>query len=109
VDREAIRTVVEEWLAATAESDPRFDWLRAVLLDVEPASLVDNTTKDGDNYKAGAVRVALTGEGEPTIAHVKQLHDLIVGDCTLGNRAKDVRFEWSDEKNVVGRLVVIPL
>ena len=66
-------------------------------------------TKDGDDYKAGAVEVSISTRDPATDAEVTQLLDLVVGDPASGNRAKDVPFERSGEARVVGRLAVIPL
>jgi hypothetical protein len=108
MDREAIRTAVGEWLDSVVEHNPQFGWLKDAQLDVQPAFLVDHQTKEGDDYRAGAVAVVVNQEERPTDGQIRQFHDLIVGDRTLGNRAKDVRFEYSNEERVVGRLVVIP-
>jgi hypothetical protein len=108
MDREAIGTAVAEWLDWVVQHDSQFEWLRGAELDVQPAFLVDHKTKEGDDYKAGAVRVAVTGDDVATVERSRQLHDLVIRDRTLGNRAKDARFEYSGDAGVAGCLVVIP-
>lgn len=107
MDRVAIRAAVSDWLAALAESDAQFEWTGKAELTVEAAFLVDGKTRDGDDYKAGAVRVTVPADRQP-VASVRNLRDAVVGDRTLGNRVKRATFEISTDDPESATIVVIP-
>lgn len=88
MDREAIRSTVHDWIAALISADPSLAWLSDAELTVEPAFLVDAKTKEGDDYKAGAVRIGISWSPAPDAASVQPLYDAVVADRTLGGRAK---------------------
>jgi hypothetical protein len=57
VDREAIKTAVAEWIGALVEANPDLASLANAEYEAHPAFLVDTKTKEGDDYKAGAVPI----------------------------------------------------
>jgi len=109
MDREAIRTTVKEWLSTLVADQPDFAWLECAQLTAEPAFLVDAQTKEGDDYKAGAVTVVVTMDRTPSSDEVEKLYDTVVGDRTLGNRVKRAHFERPRDERQAGTIVVIPL
>lgn len=109
MDREKIERTVGDWLAALAEAEPAtFGWAASVTLQTSPAYLTDAQTKDGDDYKAGAVSVAICTSERPAAETVEALRVLIVDDRTLGTRAKHAQFERSDDPGEIGIVVVVP-
>src|SRR4051794_15164272 len=108
MDREAIEKVVREWFAKLADDDAAFTWPKEADQTAYPAFLVEAKTKEGDDYKAGAIPVRVK-TGDVTEAMVKNLHDAVVNDPTLGGRAKQVTFERPTAGDEAGTLVVIPL
>lgn len=107
MDRNAIEGIVEDWIDELSAEEV-FAWLRGAQIDVSPAFLVDHETKDGDDYKAGAVSITITSSEPVTDEQVEQLYDFVVADRTLGQSAKDARLEKSSDDAEVGRLIVIP-
>lgn len=108
MDRDAILAIMNDWLSAAAEADPTLGWVRNATLRAEPAFLVDDTTKDGDEYKAGAVSIVLETSQRPGATAIQRLDTAIVGDVSLGRRAKRAWFESSSDGREIGRIVVIP-
>jgi hypothetical protein len=108
MDRAAIRRTVHDWIAELTTADPSLAWLSDAELAVEPAFLVDAKTKEGDDYKAGAVRIAISPNSAPDAASIQRLYDAVVADRTLGGRAKRAHFERPRKDAEAGTLVVIP-
>lgn len=109
MDRPAIEAVAKEWVDALAASDPSLACLRDLEIIAYPAFLVDATTKEGDDYKAGAVPIMLQSASELTDDAIRRLHDAVVSDRTLGSRAKRAYYEHPSADGGAGTLVIIPL
>ena len=108
VDREAIKTTVAEWIGALVEAHPDLAWLTNADLEAYPAFLVDTQTKEGDDYKAGAVPIVVSADAAPSAAAVEKLQDAVVADRTLGDRVKRAIYERPRNECEAGTIVVIP-
>lgn len=108
MDREAIESIVRAWFETKVAAEPEFAWLGDADLTAHPAFLVDAQTKEGDDYKAGAVSIVVKPQSAPRLADITRLHDAVVGDRTLGNRAKRAVFEPPTGEHYAGTVVVVP-
>ena len=89
------------------EADPDLTWLIDAELVAYPAFLVDTQNTEGDEYKAGAVPIAVSPAAAPS-SGVKKLHDAVVADRTLGDQVKRATFERPRNEREAGTIVVIP-
>lgn len=108
MDQEAVIGVVSDWLAQLVEADPSLGWLDQAELTAHPAFLTDTKSKEGDDYKAGAVPIKIAPEIDPDDGGVERLQDAVAADRTLGNRAKRATFERSSDEREAGIIVVVP-
>lgn len=108
VDREAIKATVADWIGALVEANPDLGWLTDADLEPYPAFLVDTHTKEGDDYKAGAVPIVVSADAARSPAAVDKLQDAVVADRTLGDRVKRAIYEPPRNEREAGTIVVIP-
>lgn len=109
MDRPAVEAVAKDWAHALAASDTSLAWLRDAELTAYPAFLVDALTKEGDDYKAGAVPIKLQTPSAPTDDAFGRIHAAVVGDRSLGGRVKHAYYEHPTADGGAGILVIIPL
>jgi hypothetical protein len=108
MNRVAIEADLRAWLDELAAHHIDFEWLREVGLSTHPAFLVDSTTPDGDDYKAGAVSISVTSAHDPSPQAIDQLHNAVVSDRTLGRRVKRATFERGTSV-AEATIVIVPL
>lgn len=108
MDQEAVTQVVSDWIADLAEADPSLVWLNQAERTAHPAFLTDERTKEGDDYKAGAVPIKIAARAKPSETDVQRLQDAVLSDRTLGDRVKRAIFERSTSDSEAGIIVVIP-
>lgn len=108
MDRQAIEADLRAWLDELAAHHADFEWLGEVELSTHPAFLVDSTTQDGDDYKAGAVSISFASPHAPSPQAIDQLHNAVVGDRTLGRRVKRATFERGTSV-ADATIVIVPL
>jgi len=107
VDRQAVEKIAREWLDALADGVSDLAWLKTAQLTAYPAFLVAAATKEGDDYKAGAVPLAIDSGVAPSAELVDKIHDAVVDDRSLGGRAKWAVYERPSGSDA-GTLVIVP-